>query len=568
MLYFKRMGGLEMYQALYRKYRPASFDDVVSQNAILTTLQNAVKTSHISHAYLFSGPRGTGKTTVAKIFARLVNCESNGIICEQCDSCIYSIQKECMDIVEIDAASNNGVDEIRSLRDKITVLPTQLRYKVYIIDEVHMLSIGAFNALLKTLEEPPAHVIFILATTDPQKIPSTIVSRCQCYYFKKITNSEIVQRLRYISDLENIDIDDDVLELIATSAEGGLRDAIGLLDKVISYQNDSHITVNDFLLINGSLPIEEVRLLEENLFTYQTKGMFESINKYYNDGKDLIQVLKQLMIELKDQLIDYYLNDNSLNYEEQDMIDLVNLLNEKMFDIKKSDDIKMYVEIMLLHFINQHANKNISKGFKEKIISREIISSNKKEEKQVINDSFGEEPMKVVDQNADLEQFKNVMTIRCRNIMSSAEKSELLMEIENWKKMEYFTFDHHYGYLACELLDGKPSASSKDGIIICYDYDSMLEKINLHFDQITNFFQEKFSSTKKLAIVGLEEWSQLKNEYIQLIKSGKNFQYQEEPEMKTKGIPVTAEKETVNSNEEDSMVKEAIDLFGDIVEIK
>ena len=206
-----------MYHALYRKYRPTAFDDVVGQNVVVNTLKNAIKYNHISHAYLFSGPRGTGKTTIAKIFARSVNClESvDGFACGKCSSCLYSFSKECMDIIEIDAASNNGVDEIRELRSKVNILPSELKYKVYIIDEVHMLSIGAFNALLKTIEEPPEHVIFILATTDPQKIPATIISRCQWYSFKKISNDDIKKKLSEIVNSENILIEDKVLDKIA-----------------------------------------------------------------------------------------------------------------------------------------------------------------------------------------------------------------------------------------------------------------------------------------------------------------------------------------------------------------
>ena len=242
-----------MYQALYRKYRPKKFENVVSQTTIIQTLENSIKTSHIGHAYLFSGPRGTGKTTAAKIFARAVNCLNyKDDLCNECKNCIYSGQKECMDIIEIDAASNNGVDEIRELRNKVKILPSELKYKVYIIDEVHMLSIGAFNALLKTLEEPPEHVIFILATTDPQKIPNTIISRCQTFQFKKISPNDIKQMLKKIALNEKIEIEDDVLTSIASASDGGLRDAIGLLDKLSSYKLGK-ITYNEFLNMNGKI---------------------------------------------------------------------------------------------------------------------------------------------------------------------------------------------------------------------------------------------------------------------------------------------------------------------------
>ena len=227
-----------MYQALYRKYRPDNFNDVVGQDVIKKTIINEINNNKLSHAYLFCGPRGTGKTSIAKLIAKLINCENqkDGIPCGKCSSC--ENYKNNVDIVEIDAASNNGVEEIRELRSKVNLLPANSKYKVYIIDEVHMLSIGAFNALLKTLEEPPAHVIFILATTEINKIPTTIVSRCQRFDFSKISSSQIYSRLKKIAREEKIDITDKALEEISKLTDGGLRDAIGLLDKVISYTNE------------------------------------------------------------------------------------------------------------------------------------------------------------------------------------------------------------------------------------------------------------------------------------------------------------------------------------------
>ena len=226
-----------MYQSLYRKYRPKHFDEVYGQECAKKILINTLKNSTLSHAYLFFGPRGTGKTSIAKMFARACNCLDikNGECCEKCENCSESSQKNCVDIIEIDAASNNGVDEIRELKNKINLVPNKLKYKVYIVDEVHMLSTGAFNALLKTLEEPPEHVIFILATTDFYKVPATIVSRCQCIEFKNIDDNSMFERLKEISKLEKIKIDDDAINEIVKNSNGGLRDAIGLLDKLNSF---------------------------------------------------------------------------------------------------------------------------------------------------------------------------------------------------------------------------------------------------------------------------------------------------------------------------------------------
>ena len=546
-----------MYQALYRKYRPKKFENVVSQTTIIQTLENSIKTSHIGHAYLFSGPRGTGKTTAAKIFARAVNCLNyKDDLCNECKNCIYSGQKECMDIIEIDAASNNGVDEIRELRNKVKILPSELKYKVYIIDEVHMLSIGAFNALLKTLEEPPEHVIFILATTDPQKIPNTIISRCQTFQFKKISPNDIKKMLEKIVLNEKIEIEDEVLTSIAYASDGGLRDAIGLLDKLSSYKLGK-ITYNDFLTMNGQIIENELLEFENSILAYKTDVMLEKIENYYNDGKDLVQILKQLIYHLKDILINYYMKNENLEYSEKEIVELVSLLNEKISDIKKSDDIKVYVEILLLHFINQ--NKTF-----EKNISREIISE--KNSKIIDTASDGDSkptkeitPINNSDNNVNYKHLKETMLIRAKNTLAEATKNNLNIEINTWKKINDYTFDVNNGYLACELLDGTPRASSNKSLIISYEHSSTLKRMSDHFQKLTTFYSEISNSNKKISFIEDSDWENLKKEYIMLLKSGKKMEITDEPtEEPKKG-------KTESSNESFLRAKE---LFGDLVEIR
>ena len=546
-----------MYQALYRKYRPKKFENVVSQTTIIQTLENSIKTSHIGHAYLFSGPRGTGKTTAAKIFARAVNCLNyKDDLCNECKNCIYSGQKECMDIIEIDAASNNGVDEIRELRNKVKILPSELKYKVYIIDEVHMLSIGAFNALLKTLEEPPEHVIFILATTDPQKIPNTIISRCQTFQFKKISPNDIKQMLKKIALNEKIEIEDEVLTSIASASDGGLRDAIGLLDKLSSYKLGK-ITYNDFLTMNGQIIENELLEFENSILAYKTDVMLEKIENYYNNGKDLVQILKQLIYHLKDILINYYMKNENLEYSEKEIVELVSLLNEKISDIKKADDIKVYVEILLLHFINQ--NKTV-----EKNISREIISEKNSKIIDTASDSYSKPtkeitPINNSDNNVNYKHLKETMLIRAKNTLAEATKNNLNIEINTWKKINDYTFDVNNGYLACELLDGTPRASSNKSLIISYEHSSTLKRMSDHFQKLTTFYNEISNSNKKISFIEDSDWENLKKEYIMLLKSGKKMEIIDEPtEEPKKG-------KTESSNESFLRAKE---LFGDLVEIR
>ena len=268
------------YQALYRVWRPQQFIDVVGQEHVTKTLQNALLQQKISHAYLFSGPRGTGKTSAAKILAKAVNCERAPISepCNECDACRGITDGTIPDVIEIDAASNNGVEEIRDIRDKVKFAPSSVPYKVYIIDEVHMLSIGAFNALLKTLEEPPKHVIFILATTEPHKIPLTIISRCQRFDFRRITSQAIVNRMRLIMDESAISCEEKALQMIARAADGGMRDALSLLDQAISYSNEI-VTVEDALTVTGAVSQNFLNTLSRAILDRDTVKGLQSLDE-------------------------------------------------------------------------------------------------------------------------------------------------------------------------------------------------------------------------------------------------------------------------------------------------
>jgi len=573
-----------MYHALYRKYRPQNFDDVVGQNIIIKTLKNSIKNNHFSHAYMFFGPRGTGKTTISKIFARAVNCldNSDGCACGKCKNCLYSYEKECIDIIEIDAASNNGVDEIRELRNKVSLVPTELKYKVYIIDEVHMLSIGAFNALLKTLEEPPEHVIFILATTDPQKVPETIVSRCQCFSFKRISLNMLVERLKKVCENENISIEEKVLEEIAFVSDGGMRDALGILDKLRSY-TDNTITMDDFIDLNGLLTINEIHNFCDYIFDSDVSNILKFIDEINNSGKNLIQVLSQIMYYLRDIIVDFYVNSKNIEYDIESVQKLINLINEKMFDIKKSGNTKVYIEMLILEYVND------IKG--DKIISREIISvsNDRMKDNNIVATQEKEDNVNVISNNEidndsiiSTDNYQNnnktniktisnisnpivniddIIRIRVNNTFAKADKKKLKEFQEKLKVLNDYTFDQNIGYLVCQLLDAKFRVASEDSIVISYEYDSIVEQNIISLDKLTDIYNQLTGMNIKFAIISDEIWEKKKNEYIDCIKNGSHYDIIDEPVPQLEDLVEEKDKSDIITNS-------AIELFGDIVEFE
>jgi len=598
-----------MYQALYRKYRPKDFDSVVGQDSIIKTLKNSIINHNFSHAYMFFGPRGTGKTTISKIFARNINCLSpiNGNACQNCDACKVSFSKDCIDIIEIDAASNNGVDEIRDLKNKISLVPSELKYKVYIIDEVHMLSIGAFNALLKTLEEPPEHAIFILATTDPQKVPETIVSRCQCFSFKRISTDTIKNRLKFVATEENISIEDDVLYNISLLSDGGMRDALGLLDKLTSYTNEK-ITMDDFVEINGIISNNDLNSFISNIMMGNISVVLNSINDFDNNGKNLIQILTQLLNYSRNLLVDYYLNSINLDYSVEVLQSFANLLNEKMFDIKKSGNTKIYFEMLVLKFIND--NIFVSNG--SKTITNSVKNTNKsksllKTEENNVNNSDDNSSIINVPEETEDEEFDfndymsdeddesssfdprlqdsdssqyveesefiddtdsidsiprilnidEIMDVRVNNTLALANKDLLKHETANFELLKDFTFDQEIGYIVCSILDSKIRAVSEDNMILSYEYDSNVKQNLLIIDKIIDVYSKITKSNKNIAIISDEKWEQVKNDYISNLKNNIKYHVKEEPDVIFEDL-----------KKDDIITNSAVDLFGDIVEVE
>ena len=583
-----------MYHALYRKYRPVDFNSVVGQDSIIKTLKNSIKNHNFSHAYMFFGPRGTGKTTVSKIFARNINClnSNDGIACEECSACKVSFSKDCVDIIEIDAASNNGVDEIRDLKNKISLVPSELKYKVYIIDEVHMLSIGAFNALLKTLEEPPEHAIFILATTDPQKVPETIISRCQCFSFKRISDKAIVDRLKYVCSSEDIDVEEDVLENIALLSDGGLRDALGSLDKLVSY-TENKITIDDFNEVNGVISSNDMDVFLSDILSGNIPNVLTSIAKFNDSGKNLIQIMSQLINFSRDIVVNYYISNKEYNFSIDVVQNFVNILNEKMFDIKKSGNTKIYIEMLLLKFINDYVNlktKIVEKNNYVKEINKNVSVTNNNEvtvnEEKINNDNVAEnnkdgnndaveEKNSMKDSNIEIsynkeeiteENFDNknpkiinidaIMKIRVNNTLALANKNLLRLEMNNFEVLRDYSFAQEIGYIICGILDGKLRAVSSDAIIISYEYDSNVKQNLYIIDKIEDVYNKITNSNKKIAIISDDYWEKVKQEYINDLRNGIKYEVEEEPRAVYEEL-----------KNDDIITSSAVSLFGDIVEI-
>lgn len=515
------------YKVLYRKYRPDDFSNIIGQNYMVSILKNSIKKDKISHAYIFSGPRGTGKTSTAKVFAKAINClnPTEEGPCNECESCIHF--KENADIIEIDAASNNGVDEIREIINNIKLAPAYSKYKVYIIDEVHMLSTSAFNALLLTLEEPPKHIVFILATTNIEAVPITILSRCQRFDFHKISTKDIINRLKYVIKEENIAIDDDAIEEIAYISDGGLRDALSILDQLSS--NNSNITVNEVIAHFGSISKKQVNDLFECIKTNNVNKFVEMIKKLKSLSVDYKLLIKKLLERIEEEAINLRKDLNYKSFSYQIIKDMAFELASISNYVNINIDPYLLIEITLLKYINNNQldseikveekppKENTTKKNNEKEIVKEekIISQEIKEDSQEIK-------IEKKLSNIPLE----LIHIRINNCFVNAKKDYLQKIKENWNN---FVTNLDNKTLLSLLIDSSIVAASDKIAIITNIIEGTVNLINENLEEISYQYKKIYKEEYKFIAITEEEWSKEKNIYVQNIKNKQIYQYLEEP---------------------------------------
>lgn len=516
------------YKVLYRKYRPQNFDSLVGQEYTKSLLKNAIKNEHISHAYIFTGPRGTGKTSSAKIFAKALNCLNpiDGNPCNECEMCKSFGANP--DIIEIDAASNNGVDEIREIINNVRLAPSNSKYKVYIVDEFHMLSTSAFNALLLTLEEPPSNVVFILATTDIQSVPITVLSRCQRFDFKPIAVDDIINRLNYVCNEENIDITDAALKEIAYMSNGGMRDALSILDQISS--RNTKIDVDDVTSNFGSISNKKIKEFMDVFTTGDVHGTLELLKEFKNNGIDVRILIEKLIDRIKSILIDIKL-DNYNGVLDFDMLySMVFELNRVLQEIKSNIDPYNFLEIVVLKYFpgNKISNKDVKvqpeeekndnalkiEQKTEKIAVEENISQEIKEKKQIETNN---ETSIVNEKKAHFN-----VDARINNTFVEAQKKYLLELKGKWE--DFVIYESNANKLLLSyIVDTELVAASNNYAILVNKINNTNDLINENIESVEKDFKLFFGREYKLVSISPKEWEDARNKYIANLKNGYKY---------------------------------------------
>lgn len=573
------------YQALYRVWRPQTFEDLVGQDMITKTLKNALATKQTTHAYLFAGPRGTGKTSCAKLFAKALNCPNqvNGDPCNECETCKAITAGRLNDVIEIDAASNNGVEEIRDIRDKVKYAPTQADYKVYIIDEVHMLSTSAFNALLKTLEEPPENVVFILATTDPHKIPATIISRTQRFDFKRITSGAILERMEYILKQKQFEYDEKALNVIARAAEGGMRDALSILDQVLSF-GDNKVTLDNALLVTGSVTRENLIKYLSQVQNHETVAGLQTIHAILDEGKDSKRLLEDLINCCRDLLL-YKQAPEMLEQTGSVMIDdefksmaeksnpetlyrYIDTLNEQQENMRYSMHQSVYLEVLTVKLakIDGKERKTSVQSLQtapETLNELNDLQRQVKELKDQVKNLLGKTNRGFSDEKTSRPAKKTVQRYEIKidvasiyRILGSATKIDKNRFLDCMKDILItLNISSKAMFKMCEI-----EAAGPEGIILSFNNEFICGRI-INEERVRDEFENSvgriYGDAKKIVYVPKNRWLNIRQEYIRQMRSGTIPKDAAE-------IPSDQTKE-----HEDDIVQEAEDIFGkDLIEIK
>ncbi|MCF7615678.1 DNA polymerase III subunit gamma/tau [Bacillus sonorensis] len=563
------------YQALYRVFRPQLFEDVVGQEHITKTLQNALLQKKFSHAYLFSGPRGTGKTSAAKIFAKAVNCEHAPVSepCNECSACKGITNGAISDVIEIDAASNNGVDEIRDIRDKVKFAPSAVTYKVYIIDEVHMLSIGAFNALLKTLEEPPEHCIFILATTEPHKIPLTIISRCQRFDFKRITSQAIVGRMKKIVETEQFKVQDGALEIIAGAADGGMRDALSLLDQAISFSGDE-LTVDDALLITGSVSQAYIGKLALSLHEKNVSEALETLNELLQQGKDPAKLIEDMIFYFRDMLlyqtapdlegvlekvkVDEAFQQLSKQIPAPALYEMIDVLNKSHQEMRWTNHPRIFFEVAVVKLC-QGARAEAPSAGQPEIDS--LVNKVRQLEQEIerlktsgVQAPAPNQPKEASRPQKSVKSGYKTPVGRIHEILKDATRADLEKVKGCWGELLAQLKQQNKVSHAALLNDSEPVAASSNAFVLSFKYEIHCKMVAEDNNGVRTNLEQILDGMlgRRIDMVGVPEaqWGKIREEFLQ----------EHQPEdSDTNG----------SKEEEDPLIAEAKKLFGaELIEIK